>query len=79
LARVTDPAYLQQPAKKRSVTIAGHATSVTLEEPFWTALKDAAKAQGTSLQNLIAQIDEQRGENNLSSALRLFVLHSLSA
>lgn len=74
---MTDPAYLQQPAKKRSVTIAGHATSITLEEPFWSALKAAAKSQGVSLQTLITQIDEQRGENNLSSALRLFVLQTL--
>lgn len=76
---MTNADYLQQPAKKRSVTIAGHATSITLEEPFWNALKAAAKSQDISLQNLIAQIDEQRGENNLSSALRLFVLRSLSA
>ncbi len=74
---MTDPAYLQQPAKKRSVTIAGHATSITLEEPFWNALKAAAKSQDVSLQTLITQIDEQRGENNLSSALRLFVLQNL--
>lgn len=73
------PDYLQQKAKKRSVTIAGHATSITLEEPFWEALKAAAKSRGVSLQTLIAQIDEQRGENNLSSALRLFVLQSLPA
>lgn len=76
---MTDPAYLQQPAKKRSVTIAGHATSITLEEPFWNALKAAAKSQDVSLQTLITQIDEQRGDNNLSSALRLFVLQFLSA
>lgn len=76
---MTSPDYLQQPAKKRSVNIAGHATSITLEEPFWNALKAAAKSRDVSLQNLIAQIDEQRGENNLSSALRLFVLRSLSA
>lgn len=76
---MTDPACLQQPAKKRSVTIAGHATSITLEEPFWNALKAAAKSQDVSLQTLITQIDEQRGDNNLSSALRLFVLQFLSA
>ncbi len=69
--------YLQQKATKRSVTIAGHATSITLEEPFWSALKAIAAKRNQSLQALIADIDGQRGENNLSSALRLFILQNL--
>lgn len=71
--------YLHQTATKRSVTIAGHATSITLEQPFWDALKQAALKKGQTLNGLIAEIDAQRGENNLSSALRLFVLQTLSA
>lgn len=59
--------------KKRSVNLNGHATSVTMEEPFWIALRDIAKARGQSLNALIAQIDETR-EGNLSSALRVFAL-----
>lgn len=61
---------------KRSVTIAGHMTSVTIEEPFWNALRSIAKTQGRPLSSLIAEIDERRG-TNLSSALRLYVLSFL--
>jgi len=58
---------------KRSVTIAGHRTSVSLEAPFWDALKEIATARGLSLNDLIAEVDRSRA-GNLSSALRLFVL-----
>ena len=58
---------------KRSVTIAGHRTSVSLEAPFWDALKEIATARGLSLNDLIAEVDRNRA-GNLSSALRLFVL-----
>lgn len=61
---------------KRSVTIAGHTTSVSIEEPFWEELKRLAHDQGTPLAALITDIDERRG-TNLSSALRLYVLDSL--
>ena len=60
--------------KKRSVRIAGHPTSVSLEKEFWEALKEIAEAQGTSINDLIGQIDAQRGTNNLSSAIRVFIL-----
>lgn len=60
--------------KKRSVRIAGHATSISLEEEFWDALKDIAKHHGKSASTLISEIDEGRGEVNLSSALRLYIL-----
>ncbi len=59
--------------RKHSVVIAGHGTSVSLEALFWDALKDIAKARGLSLNRLITEIDENRGEN-LSSAIRVYVL-----
>ena len=62
---------------KRSVSIAGHRTSVSLEAPFWDALRAVAEDQGRSLQSLIAQIDAERGAQNLSSAIRVFVLRSV--
>ncbi len=71
--------YLHQKATKRSVTISGHATSITLEQPFWNILKSTAIKNGQTLNGLIAEIDAQRGGNNLSSALRLYVLQTLSA
>lgn len=59
--------------KKRSVTIQGHRTSVSLEQAFWQALKQAADAEGLSLNALIAHIDEGR-QGNLSSAIRVWLL-----
>lgn len=59
--------------RKRSVNIAGHRTSVSLEEPFWDALKAIAAAEGVTLAALITRIDAER-DGNLSSALRLHVL-----
>jgi predicted DNA-binding ribbon-helix-helix protein len=59
---------------KRSVVIGGHKTSVSLEEPFWTALKQIAHAQHVTLSALVAQIDDTREQSNLSSAIRVFVL-----
>ena len=59
---------------KRSVMIAGHRTSVSLEMPFWEALREIAAARGQSVQVLIGEIDEARGAQNLSSAIRVFVL-----
>ena len=59
---------------KRSVAIAGHRTSVSLEAPFWDALKDIAAVRGASVQALVAEIDAGRGGANLSSAIRVFVL-----
>lgn len=63
--------------RKRSVVIRGHATSVSLEEPFWTELKALAAQNGASLGRFIEGIDAERGEVNLSSALRLAVLAAL--
>jgi predicted DNA-binding ribbon-helix-helix protein len=59
---------------KRSVSIAGHRTSVTLEAPFWEALKDIAARRGASVQQVVGAVDAERGEQNLSSAIRVFVL-----
>lgn len=60
--------------RKRSLSIAGHRTSVSLEDPFWTGLKRIAALEGKTLAALIAEIDSKRDGNNLSSALRLHVL-----
>jgi predicted DNA-binding ribbon-helix-helix protein len=60
--------------RKRSIAIAGHRTSVSLEEPFWTALKEIASARRVALFELVAEIDRDRQYGNLSSAVRLFVL-----
>jgi predicted DNA-binding ribbon-helix-helix protein len=59
---------------KRSVVIAGHRTSISLEDAFWKSLKDIARARGTTVTALVAAIDDERGNANLSSAIRLFVL-----
>ncbi|WP_267425080.1 ribbon-helix-helix domain-containing protein [Methylobacterium sp. GC_Met_2] len=62
---------------KHSVMIAGHRTSVSLEDPFWAALREVAAARGQSLQALIGAIDAGRGGQNLSSAIRVFVLEAV--
>jgi predicted DNA-binding ribbon-helix-helix protein len=59
--------------RKRSVTIAGHRTSVSLEDAFWDELAQDARRRGLSVNALIAEIDDAR-ETNLSSAIRLYVL-----
>lgn len=60
---------------KRSLAIAGHRTSVSLEFAFWEALKAIADARGQSLASVVAAIDAGRGGANLSSAIRVFVLN----
>jgi predicted DNA-binding ribbon-helix-helix protein len=59
---------------KRSIILAGHKTSVSLEDEFWTALKEIAGARHVTLSELGHSIKAQRQNGNLSSALRLFVL-----
>lgn len=61
--------------KKRSILIAGHATSVSLEPEFWDALKEIAEDRALSLNQLVAGIDQGRS-GNLSSAVRVFVLNA---
>jgi predicted DNA-binding ribbon-helix-helix protein len=64
--------------RKRSVTIDGHRTSVSLEDGFWAELAAIARARGLSLNALIAEIDHARpAPGNLSSTLRLYVLDEL--
>ena len=63
--------------KKRSVKIAGHATSITLEKEFWARLKAHASKEGLSINALITHIDESRESSNLSSAIRIFLLNDL--
>ncbi len=59
---------------KRSLSIAGHRTSISLEEPFWQALKHIAALRGLSLAGLVQDIDKARGRSNLSSAIRVAAL-----
>ena len=59
---------------KRSIVIAGHKTSVSLEDAFWKGLKEIAGARSMTLSDLVAAIDSERQLGNLSSAVRLFVL-----
>src|SRR5256885_9371783 len=59
---------------KRSIVIAGHKTSVSLEDAFWTTLKEIAEQRHTTVSELVGTIDAARKHGNLSSAIRLFVL-----
>jgi len=63
---------------KRSVTIAGHRTSLSLEPEFWALLQAAASEEGLPLAQLVARIDEER-TTNLSSAIRVWLLNRLLA
>lgn len=65
---------MKSPVVKRSIVIAGHKTSVSLEDAFWKGLKEIADARNMTLSDLVASIDSQRRHGNLSSAIRLFVL-----
>lgn len=64
---------------KRSLVIAGHSTSVSLEDAFWRALRDVAAARQMSMARLIGEIDRRRNGANLSSAIRVFVLEQALA
>lgn len=59
---------------KRSIVVAGHRTSVSLEDEFWMSLREIAKARDTTLSHLVGAINTERQHANLSSAIRLFVL-----
>ncbi len=65
---------MKSPVVKRSIVIAGHKTSVSLEDAFWNALKDIAASRDMTLSELVGAIDAERPHGNLSSAVRLFVL-----
>ncbi|HSZ65030.1 MAG TPA: ribbon-helix-helix domain-containing protein [Xanthobacteraceae bacterium] len=59
---------------KRSIAIAGHETSISLENAFWKALRQIAEVRSVTLSALVSQIDNERQHDNLSCAIRLFVL-----
>ncbi len=63
---------------KRSLAVAGHRTSVSLEDAFWARLQAIASSRRVSVNNLAAEVDAARGEANLSSALRVFVLETVA-
>jgi predicted DNA-binding ribbon-helix-helix protein len=65
---------MKSPVVKRSIVIAGHKTSVSLEEAFWKGLKEIATNRDLTLSDVVASIDTDRHHGNLSSAIRLFVL-----
>jgi predicted DNA-binding ribbon-helix-helix protein len=65
---------MKSPVVKRSIVIAGHKTSVSLEDAFWRGLKEIAGERDITLSDLVALIDDDRDHGNLSSAIRLFVL-----
>jgi predicted DNA-binding ribbon-helix-helix protein len=65
---------MKSPIVKRSIVIAGHKTSVSLEDAFWKGLKEIARGRSLTLSQLVEAIDSERTQGNLSSALRLFVL-----
>jgi predicted DNA-binding ribbon-helix-helix protein len=61
---------------KRSLVIAGHRTSISIEDAFWRRLRHIALGRGLSLNRLAAMVDASRGDANLSSAIRVFVLEA---
>jgi predicted DNA-binding ribbon-helix-helix protein len=65
--------------EKRSIVIAGHKTSVSLESVFWNALKTIANQRDMTLSSLVTEIDSGRTQGNLSSSLRVFVLEALTS
>ncbi|MGE5165524.1 MAG: ribbon-helix-helix domain-containing protein [Sphingobacteriales bacterium] len=62
---------------KRSIVIDGHKTSISLEDAFWSGLKEIAHAHQATLSNVVGEIDRAREQGNLSSAIRLFVLEQV--
>lgn len=65
---------MKSPVVKRSIVIAGHKTSISLEDAFWKGLKEIAGSRQQTLSDIVAEIDKGRQQGNLSSAIRLFVL-----
>lgn len=64
---------------KRSLTLHGHRTSVSLEDAFWLAFRDIATAQGKTINMLAAEIDDARADIGLASAIRVYVLQAIKA
>lgn len=65
---------MKSPVVKRSIVVAGHKTSVSLEEAFWNGMKEISGLRNMTLSELVGEIDSNRQQGNLSSAIRLFVL-----
>jgi predicted DNA-binding ribbon-helix-helix protein len=65
---------MKSPVVKRSIVVAGHKTSVSLEEAFWNGMKEISGLRNITLSELVGEIDNNRQQGNLSSAIRLFVL-----
>jgi predicted DNA-binding ribbon-helix-helix protein len=65
---------MKSPVVKRSIVVANHKTSVSLEEAFWNGMKEISSARNMTLSELVGEIDNNRQQGNLSSAIRLFVL-----
>ena len=65
---------MKSPVVKRSIVVAGHKTSVSLEEAFWNGMKEISGERNMTLSELVGEIDGNRQQGNLSSAIRLFVL-----
>jgi predicted DNA-binding ribbon-helix-helix protein len=65
---------MKSPVVKRSIVVAGHKTSVSLEEAFWNGMKEISGLRNITLSELVGEIDSNRQQGNLSSAIRLFVL-----
>ncbi|MCW5680735.1 MAG: ribbon-helix-helix domain-containing protein [Xanthobacteraceae bacterium] len=70
---------MKSPVVKRSIVIAGHKTSVSLEDAFWDALKQIAHERKVTLSDVVQEVDQKRKQGNLSSAIRLFVLDHFRA
>tara|TARA_R110002096_G_scaffold326235_2_gene520244 strand:+ start:1718 stop:1972 length:255 start_codon:yes stop_codon:yes gene_type:complete len=69
---------MSEQLRRRSVTIAGHRTSVSLEDPFWDELKRIAADRNISIAQIVGEVDKHR-QGNLSSALRVYVLRELQS
>ena len=65
---------MKSPVAKRSILLNGHKTSVSLEEAFWSSMKEISAGRSVTLSELVSEIDSNRQQGNLSSAIRLFVL-----
>jgi predicted DNA-binding ribbon-helix-helix protein len=65
---------MKSPVVKRSIVVGGHKTSVSLEEAFWNGMKEISGLRNMTLSELVGEIDSNRQQGNLSSAIRLFVL-----
>jgi predicted DNA-binding ribbon-helix-helix protein len=73
----TDGTIMKSQVVKRSIVIAGHKTSVSLEDAFWDDLREIATGKDKTLSDLVAEIDSTRQQGNLSSAIRLYVLENV--